>query len=104
MDEPTARDYLARGLYAISQKSNDWKRREDYYRGDHDLPFAPEGVNDEYLALREMAVANWVALAMDAPIQRCRADGFRTQGYLILGAGVLLLAVGFVLSRRKPAA
>ena len=33
-----------------------------------------------------------------------RADGFRTQGYLILGAGVLLLAVGFVLSRRKPAA
>lgn len=78
MDEPTARDYLARGLYAISQKANDWKKREDYYRGDHDLPFAPEGVNAEYLALREMAIANWVALAMDAPIQRCRADGFRT--------------------------
>ena len=32
-----------------------------------------------------------------------RADGFRTQGYMILGAG-LLLVVGFVLSRKKPAA
>lgn len=78
MDEPTAREYLARGLYAISQKANDWDRREDYYRGNHDLPFAPEGVNAEYMALREMAIANWLSLAMDAPIQRCRADGFRT--------------------------
>jgi hypothetical protein len=33
-----------------------------------------------------------------------RADGFRTQGYMILGSGLLLLVVGFVLSRKKPAA
>ena len=33
-----------------------------------------------------------------------RADGFRAQGYMILGAGVLMLLVGFVLSRKKPAA
>jgi hypothetical protein len=78
VDEQTARDYLARGLHEINAKAKVWKRREDYYRGDHDLPFAPEGVNREYLALREMSVANWVALAMDAPVQRCRADGFRT--------------------------
>ena len=32
-----------------------------------------------------------------------RADGFRTQGYMILGAGVLLLVAGFVLSRKKGA-
>lgn len=78
MDENTARDYLARGLYEITRKSPKWTRRENYYRGQQDLPFAPEGVNLEYLALREMAVANWLSLAMDAPIQRCRADGFRT--------------------------
>jgi hypothetical protein len=78
VDETTARDYLARGLYEISKKAVDWKRREDYYRGDQDLPFAPEGVNQEYLSLREQSVANWLGLAMDAPIQRCRADGFRT--------------------------
>ena len=33
-----------------------------------------------------------------------RADGFRTQGYMILGAGLLLLVAGVVLSRKKPAA
>jgi len=31
-----------------------------------------------------------------------RADGFRSQGMMILGAGALLLVVGFALSRRKP--
>ena len=78
MDETTARDYLARGLSAITDKQHDWERREDYYRGKQDLPFAPEGVNAEYVALREQAIANWLALAMDTPIQRLRADGFRT--------------------------
>lgn len=78
MDEQTARDYLARGLWEIGNKDADWVRREDYYRGKQDLPFAPEGVNAEYLALRHMSIANWLALAMDTPIQRLRADGFRT--------------------------
>ena len=30
------------------------------------------------MRLREMSVANWLSLAMRAPIQRLRADGFRT--------------------------
>jgi len=33
-----------------------------------------------------------------------RADGFRSTGYMMLGAGVVLLLVGFVLSRKKAAA
>jgi hypothetical protein len=79
VDEATAREYLARGLYAITQKAPDWDRREGYFRGTgQDLPFAPEGVNQEYLELREQAMANVLGLAMLAPIQRCRADGFRT--------------------------
>ena len=78
MDEQTARDYLARGLYEIAAKATAWKRRECYHRGVQDLPYAPEGVNAEYLQLREMAIANWLGLAMGTPIQRLRADGFRT--------------------------
>ncbi len=78
MDATTARDYLARGIAEIDSNKATWRRREDYYRGVQDLPFAPEGVNDEYLALRKQALANWLALAMDTPIQRLRADGFRT--------------------------
>ncbi len=78
MDEATARDRLEIGLSRIAQKQSVWNYRERYYRGDHDLPYAPEGVNAEYLQLREMAPANWLALAMDTPIQRLRAEGFRT--------------------------
>lgn len=78
MDQATAREYLARGLYEISHKAADWDYRERNYRGDQDLPFAPEGVNAEYESLREMSVANILGLAMDAPVQRCQVDGFRT--------------------------
>jgi hypothetical protein len=78
VDENIARSRLAKGLYEIDHKAQDWERRENYYRGTQDLPFAPEGVNQEYLELREMASANWLGLAMDTPVQRLRAEGFRT--------------------------
>ncbi len=78
MDENTARAYLNTGLAKIQAKRSAWDLREEYYRGKQELPYAPPGVNAEYLRLREMAVANWLALAMDAPVQRLRVDGFRT--------------------------
>jgi hypothetical protein len=78
VDDNTARSRLAKGLSELDRKAADWDRRERYYRGEQDLPFAPEGVNQEYLELREMATANWLKLAMDAPIQRLRAEGFHT--------------------------
>lgn len=78
MDEKTARDYLALGEWEISQKQSAWARRQGYYEGAQDLPFAPEGVNAEYESLREQSVANWLGLAMDTPTQRLRVEGFRT--------------------------
>lgn len=78
MNEATAREYLARGLHEIQAKQPDWIYRERYYRGEQDLPYAPVGVNAEYMSLREMAIANWLQLAMDSPVQRLRAEGFRT--------------------------
>lgn len=78
MDLSVAADRRERGLAKIDAKRSVWRRREDYYRGRQDLPYAPPGVSAEYLQLREMAGANWLALAMDTPTQRLRADGFRT--------------------------
>lgn len=78
MDDKTGRDRLARGIAVLDARRPAHQRREDYYRGRQDLPFAPDGVNAEYMALREMAVANWLGLAMDTPAQRLRVDGFRT--------------------------
>jgi hypothetical protein len=78
LDENVAQYCLQAGIHELTHNATDWDRREAYYRGDQDLPFAPEGVNEEYLALREQSIANWLKLAMDTPIQRLRAEGFRT--------------------------
>ncbi|WP_066038666.1 phage portal protein [Herbiconiux solani] len=76
--EQEARERLAVGLSEISKKQTAVNLREDYIRGEHALPFAPEGVNAEYMDLREQSVANWIGIAHGAPIQRMRVDSFRT--------------------------
>lgn len=78
MDDATAREFLEIGVAKLQKAEPVFDRRQRYYEGDQDLPFAPEGVNQEYLDLREMAVANWLAIAMDAPVQRLRSDGIKT--------------------------
>lgn len=78
MDERTARSYLDIGVYEIAAKRPKWDRREDYRKGKQDLPYAPQGVNTEYRALQDQAVANVLDIAMSAPVQRLRAEGFRT--------------------------
>jgi hypothetical protein len=77
VDEQTARDRLETGLGHLTDAEPDFLKRERYYDGDQDLPYAPPGVNAEYLALREMSIANWIALASNAPVQRVRPNGFR---------------------------
>lgn len=78
MDANVALDYLTRGLASLQAQAPAWDRRQDYFEGRQDLPFAPEGVNDEYKALQAMSLANFIGLAMAAPVQRMQADGFRT--------------------------
>lgn len=78
MKEQLARDYLMQGLQGLSDQEPAWTRRQRYLEGDQDLPYAPEGVNAEYHALRKMALANYIEIAANAPIQRIKADGFRT--------------------------
>lgn len=78
MDRATALDRLARGQHALEKRRADVEKRERYLRGDHDLPYAPEGVNEEYDDLRKQSLANYIAIAMGAPVQRVRADGIRT--------------------------
>lgn len=69
---------LNEGLERLSTDLSDWTEEDNYYRGEHERPFAPEGVNREYKALQEMAVAPWIRLTVRAPVQRLRVDGFRT--------------------------
>jgi hypothetical protein len=78
VDAKLARNYLERGLNGLSSQAGSWQRRQDYLEGRQDLPFAPEGVNTEYTALQRQSIANFLGLAMSAPVQRMQADGFRT--------------------------
>ena len=77
MDDETARSYLAHGEHHLDKKRPAWELRQRYFEGNQNLPYAPAGVNAEYQSLREMAIANWLELAMTAPVQRLRAEGFR---------------------------
>ena len=74
----TVRECLQIGLESLDAQRPSWEFRQRNFEGNQDLPFAPDGVNREYLALREQSVANFLDLAMNGPIQRLRADGFTT--------------------------
>ena len=78
MDQATALYRLELGVASLKAEATAWKRRRDYFDGEQDKPFAPEGVNEEYAALQEQSPANWIKLALLAPVQRLRCDGFRT--------------------------
>lgn len=78
MDAKLARDYLELGLNRLSAQAPAWDRRQAYFEGRQDDPFAPEGVNTEYQALQKQSIANFLDIAMKAPIQRMQVDGFRT--------------------------
>lgn len=78
MDRDVALDRLLRGQKAIADKAPTIEHRERYLRGDHDLPYAPEGISDEYEDLRQQSPANYIGIAMGAPVQRLRADAIRT--------------------------
>lgn len=78
MEQRTALERLELGLAGLKKIEPKWKRRRRYFDGDQDLPYAPEGVNQEYEALQRQAIANWIKLALLAPPQRLRVDGFRT--------------------------
>ncbi|WP_372699409.1 phage portal protein [Arthrobacter sp. JSM 101049] len=78
MDVTLARERLELGLYELNSQAKAWDRRQNYLEGEQDLPYAPEGVNEEYAALQEMSTANWLDIAAGAPVQRLQVDGFKT--------------------------
>lgn len=77
MDEGLARDRLEAGLDGLKKAEPAWRKRDNYVRGDQDLPYAPEGVNAEYRELQQKSVANWMGVAMGAPTQRLQAEGIK---------------------------
>lgn len=75
----TVKEKLEVGLTCLQRIGDRWLEIERYRRGEHDPPFAPAGVDVEYRALQQKAVAPWLKLVERAPVQRLRVDGFRSR-------------------------
>ncbi|ATE56153.1 MULTISPECIES: phage portal protein [Actinosynnema] len=79
MDPRTAAECRELGLYELRQRRPDLDRWKGYATGTgQDRPYAPDGVSNEYLRLREMSMAPWLDLVEKAAVQRQAVDGFRT--------------------------
>lgn len=78
MDQRTALDRLTRAAHELQQRRSQVEKRERYARGDQELPFAPQGVNQEYVDLQKQSIAPFLPLAVEAPVQRLGVDSIRT--------------------------
>lgn len=78
MDDKLARERLEAGRFWLRKRANDDQRLWDYNVGEQDLPFAPEGVDEEYDELRKMSIAPWIGLVTRTGTQRQAVDGFRS--------------------------
>jgi hypothetical protein len=78
MEVGLARYRLRAGLKVLADRRPKVQKREKYLRGEHDKPFAPEGVNAEYQDLQDQAIAPYFGIAVNAPVQRLRAEGIKT--------------------------
>jgi len=71
---------LARGIQRLSETDVNRKERWSYYAGDNDaLPFATEGLSDDYYELREQSPLPLIRLAIRTPMQRMRIRGMLTE-------------------------
>ena len=80
---PTADDpqYWIRFLgSALTQRWQDHKVYDDYYRGEHRLPLGPTAATHVYRRLLRESRSNWAELLVDAVNERLRVEGFRWSG------------------------
>lgn len=78
MDIATGLTRLRVGLSKLNHQAPQVELREKYVRGEQKLPFAPKGVNTEYIELQKQSIANFLRIAVDAPVQRLGIDSLTT--------------------------
>ncbi len=76
MNQATALRRLQRGCAKLKENEPHYEKLKRYREGEHDKPFVPPGVSQEYMQLRDYAQANMLNLIADAPLQRLRVEGY----------------------------
>lgn len=72
--------FLRRMHQEIAQRQPQLVLFDDYYRGDHPLPWLPAQAQQEFRRVLAMARANVCGLVVDATAERISAEGFRLPG------------------------
>lgn len=76
--EPLSPDWWVRRLHKqLTDRQKPLQILQDYYDGNHPLPFLPEKARDEFRRLLKMARANYMKLVVDAVVGRLQVMGIR---------------------------
>lgn len=72
--------FLRRMHHELVNRLPDLALYDDYYRGDHPLPWLPSQAQQEFRRILSMARANFMGLVVDAQVERLALEGFRLPG------------------------
>lgn len=75
-----AEDVLHLGMSKLAKCKAKDDTRWEYYKGEHEKPFTPYGVNEEYQQLVADSPLPLIRLGVRTPVQRLKASGVRLNG------------------------
>lgn len=76
--EPLSPDWWVRRLHKqLTERQKPLEVLQNYYAGEHPLPYLPEKARAEFRRLLEMARANYMQLVVDAVVGRLQVMGIR---------------------------
>lgn len=75
--EAIARDTLGKMVKRLERDQDDMQWCQGYYDGDHNLRFATRKYRESFGALFKEFSDNWMAVVVDAAVERMKIEGFR---------------------------
>lgn len=68
---------MARLYKRLTAQAAEFRFYDDYYRGDHPLPWLAPQARDEFRRILRMTRSNYMGLVIDAQVERMQVEGFR---------------------------
>ena len=69
--------WIARLYKRLTAQAAEFRFFDDYYRGDHPLPWLAPQARDEFRRILRMTRSNYMGLVVDAQVERMNVEGFR---------------------------
>ena len=80
MDDTQARWWTARLYSQLMLRNRRTEKFERYYSGDFDTPWLPAEAQDDFKRIVHMTRSNYMALVIEAMVERMNLIGFRREG------------------------